>query len=397
MKKVLLIPVAILALCVAGILVSESLKPSDDNNNTITDNSDDTVKQIPEGEILKFKEEIKDYFALLHEEEATFKRMGIYPIKASADYLANHDDLGNYLNLKEALASKAVRILEKGGGSNIAINRSNPIMPGGSLMDMPIEQQEAGQAYSGGATVNTLTIENTSNDTVYIMAGDVVQGGLQDRVIAQDMIIPPHSGLQDIPVFCVESNRWSQRENTPTNNTSKSSDGIYAFTGYFNVASNSVRYAAKFEKNQQEVWNEVGHITSKHQAQTSTNTYGALSQSKGFIKERDEYLQYFGNYFDNRDEIVGVIVVSGDKVMACDMFATPELFKKQYDLLLHSYVTDALTYGGNVSISGEQVDTYFNTQVVSNYFNNSEDVEQEKAAKFVQNQRIIHFTDLETK
>ncbi|MBL0019345.1 MAG: hypothetical protein IPP17_23665 [Bacteroidetes bacterium] len=95
--------------------------------------------------------------------------------------------------------------------------------------------------------VNKLFIQNTGNDSIFIMAGEVVKGGKQDRVIAMDMVIPPHSEPIDLSVFCVEHGRW-------TYDGSAASDG---FTGHANVANTSVRKAAVVSKNQSEVWSKV--------------------------------------------------------------------------------------------------------------------------------------------
>src|SRR5258707_6565192 len=59
--------------------------------------------------------------------------------------------------------------------------------------------------------VNELAIENRSNEDVYVQAGDIVKGGQQDRMLAVDLIVPPHSGKLPIAAFCVESGRWTRR------------------------------------------------------------------------------------------------------------------------------------------------------------------------------------------
>src|SRR5438309_6102204 len=62
------------------------------------------------------------------------------------------------------------------------------------------------------SNVNQLTVENVAGDVeIFLMTGDIVKGGKQDRAIAFDMIIPPKSGAIPIGSFCVEHGRWSQR------------------------------------------------------------------------------------------------------------------------------------------------------------------------------------------
>ena len=60
--------------------------------------------------------------------------------------------------------------------------------------------------------VNQLSIENVSNEEVFIQAGDIVKGGQQDRLLALDLIVPPKSGKVPLESFCVESGRWAMRQ-----------------------------------------------------------------------------------------------------------------------------------------------------------------------------------------
>ena len=59
--------------------------------------------------------------------------------------------------------------------------------------------------------VNELSIENRSNQDVYIQSGDIVKGGRQDRVLVTDLVLPAHSGKLPIAAFCVEHGRWTKR------------------------------------------------------------------------------------------------------------------------------------------------------------------------------------------
>ena len=77
----------------------------------------------------------------------TYANLRLYPIRARETFTQYFKDMGKYTTLKEAINKKKVLITEKGTGGN----------------------------------VNTLLIENVSKDTVYIMSGEVVKGGQQDR------------------------------------------------------------------------------------------------------------------------------------------------------------------------------------------------------------------------
>jgi hypothetical protein len=56
--------------------------------------------------------------------------------------------------------------------------------------------------------------------------------------------------------------------------------------------------------------------------------------------------------------MIGLVVVSANKVLGCDLFATNALFKGQLQSLLHSYATEAILNGAPVTISVQMVKNY---------------------------------------
>src|SRR5215468_1455494 len=96
--------------------------------------------------------------------------------------------------------------------------------------------------------VNRLTIQNRSNQDVFVQAGDIVKGGQQDRALALDLIVPPKSGRIPIEAFCVEQGRWSRRGN----------EAVAAFSASNNMlASKDLKIAAKAKGSQGDVWANV--------------------------------------------------------------------------------------------------------------------------------------------
>src|SRR5262245_62178636 len=102
--------------------------------------------------------------------------------------------------------------------------------------------------------VNRLTIQNRSNQDVFVQAGDIVKGGQQDRVLALDLIVPPKSGRIPIDAFCVEQGRWSRRGNEAVTAFSASDNGL---------ASKDLKIAANARNSQSEVWANVSKTQEK--------------------------------------------------------------------------------------------------------------------------------------
>ncbi|GHN00582.1 hypothetical protein WSM22_20710 [Cytophagales bacterium WSM2-2] len=245
------------------------------------------------------------------ESKYKYQNLQLYPIRANNIFVKEHKDLGKFVTLKEALEKKKIAITEANGGD-----------------------------------VNKLFVENTSKDTVMILSGEVVQGGKQDRMIGQDIILYPKSGKKDLSVFCVEQGRWHSK-----------GDGM-DFKSYYSISSNEVRKAATVKKNQLEVWDKVAETTTKNNATTSTGTLAALKESGDFGKELKKYADYFNPLIINEKDVIGVVAVSGDKILGCDMFATHDLFEKHYQNLVGSYATEAITNGKAAAVSYDKVQGY---------------------------------------
>ena len=256
----------------------------------------------------------------------TYKNLRLFPIYANDTFMNAHKDLGKYISLQKALEGKKVNITETGSGTH------------------------SNAEYSGGATVNTLQIENTSNDTIFLMAGEIVKGGQQDRVLAQDMIIAPNTGKQNLSVFCVEHGRWSY--------TNESKQAGNKFYGYSKAAGNGIRKTAVVEKNQQGVWDKVADVTKKNEAASETGTYTALDTSKKYNEALKGYTDYFKTAMKGKGNVIGVVACSGDKVIGCDMFATPVMFSEHLDALLNAYTTEAMTNGSGVTADFKKAQGY---------------------------------------
>lgn len=257
----------------------------------------------------------------LDETPVTFQHLQLYAVRRNMTTTIAHD--ANYKTLKEALDTKVLVVSESGASGG-----DNPrILP--TTDNVVMEENQIG----GGERVNTLKVENLSNDTVFLMAGELVKGGKQDRVIAKDMILPPKSGKQDLPVFCVEHGRWTYHADGADNK----------FNSYSNVVSNTVRDAVVNGKDQGKVWSEVDNVTKANSAVTATSNYNGLEASGDFQKKSQPYLDFYKDKFKNNTDIVGIIAMSGDTLIGADVFYNPFMFDKQIDGLLHAYVTDVVT------------------------------------------------------
>jgi ARG/rhodanese/phosphatase superfamily protein len=221
------------------------------------------------------------------------------------------------------------------------------------------------QPYSG-AEVNRLVLVNNSKHPLILLAGEVVTGGKQDRVVGKDRIVPAESDPVDLSVFCVEHGRWTE--------TSAKFD-----THASVMLQPSVRGKAMAEKDQQKVWDAVGSSrAAMSSAVVAAPTVAAPGGSGGTVDNRSVYvgeLNSTTSYAKARENkavqaqvesivepmqksyesvikqlrnqnAVGIVVAVKGHIVWADMFASSALLAKYWPKLLESYATEALTMPG---------------------------------------------------
>lgn len=224
----------------------------------------------------------------------SFENLTLYPVHANGTFLDNRGKMGNYLTLNEAVEAGKVTVTE----------------------------MEEGE-------VNTLWIENTSADTVMILNGETVVGGRQNRMIAMDVLLAPHSGKLDVSVFCVEKGRWN-------------GDSEFMVTEQ-SLPPGQVRSKVVMkEANQGEVWEDIKVSLDMVVDHSPTSALHDIKLSAHYRDNEIKYLEHFSGTFAQEPDIVGVVAVTSDGAFACDIFATPALFKKHYANLLQSYAGQAM-------------------------------------------------------
>jgi hypothetical protein len=271
----------------------------------------------------------------------------VFPVVANKSF-----DTGEFITLDEGLHSGDVVVAEAGQARGLIRRR-----PGRPEVIHPIRDAE----------VNRLVLVNNSKRPLLLLAGEIVTGGKQDRVIAKDRIVPAESDPIDLGVFCVEPGRWVAANGKYEFNTS--SGGVAGGL----LASPTVRSKAMAAKNQQEVWDSVRssqqamaetvEVTGAAPAVNSTTSYARVMENKEVQKQVDSVAEPIQRNYESvirqlrEKNAVGVVVaVNGDVVWA-DIFASTQLLQKYWPKLVRSYATEAVinrAKGGEVSTKQAQ-------------------------------------------
>jgi hypothetical protein len=265
----------------------------------------------------------------------------IFPVVADR----THDTRG-FLTLDEGVRSGEVVVTEAGG--------VRPLIRGHQRY-IPRD----------GAEVNRLVLVNNSDRPLILLAGEIVTGGKQDRVVGKDRIVPPKSDPIDLAVFCVEPGRWVASK--------------YDFGSFHSqMAQPSVRRSAMADQDQQKVWSEVRAAAQSVEVGTSvgglmggTSSYAGVMDNVE-VKQRVDAVavpleqSYLGLMRELRERnAVGVVVAVNDQLIWADIFASTGLLEKYWPKLIRSYAAEALTHrfagptfpkGEGPRVSGERPD-----------------------------------------
>jgi len=266
----------------------------------------------------------------------------IFPVVASKSY-----DTGEFLTLDEGLRSGEVVVTEY--GSVRGLLRRNLVRP----------------ALRDGAEVNRLVLVNNSKRPLLLLAGEIVAGGKQDRVIGKDRIVPPESDPVDLSVFCVEPGRWvATSDRFGASGTTYPASGVGGGIGRSTetlMVQPSVRAKAMADKDQNQVWAEVRKQQSSMAVEVaasapaasaarinSTSSYAAVMENKDVKEKVDEISKPIEQNYHSlirqlRDrKAVGVVVAVNGRIIWSDVFASTELLEKYWPKLVRSYASEAV-------------------------------------------------------
>ncbi|MGD0629739.1 MAG: DUF6569 family protein [Terracidiphilus sp.] len=252
------------------------------------------------------------------------ENLAIFPVVSNQSY-----DTSQLMTLDEGVRSGQVTVTEAGAEPGL-------IRPG-----QPMPQRRE------GAEVNRLVLYNNSSHALLLLAGEIVTGGKQDRVIGSDRIVPPNDGPIDLGVFCVEPGRWV------------ASSSKFGSMGA-QMAQPSVRTPAMAEHNQSQVWANVRASNAKMADNLSGADAAAVAGTSSYAKvfASPPVAKIVATYggVDAEQSIlrelrskgaVGVVVAVNGQVLWADVFASTELLSKYWPKLMRSFVAEAMTSGNS--------------------------------------------------
>ncbi len=249
--------------------------------------------------------------------------LSLFPVVGGPDYAT-----AQLLTLDEGLRKGTVVVTEAGSLRGL-------VRPG-----TPIPRHSGGE-------VNRLVLINNSDRPLLLLAGEVVTGGKQDRVIGVDRIVPPRSDPIDLSVFCVEPGRWVA-----------SSERFGSMKSQ--MAQPSVRMPAMAEGDQHRVWDSVAFAAQgmagavPHAAPTiqGTSSYAKVMENPEVERKVGSVAADYDSLFRELRKVgaKGVVIAINGRITWADVFASTDLLEKYWQKLVRSYAAESLT---TVSASGQ--------------------------------------------
>jgi hypothetical protein len=148
-----------------------------------------------------------------------------------------------------------------------------------------IEQQILNvQEVSEQGNVNTLLVNNGSNQFVFFMDGDILSGAKQNRVVNTSLFLAPHMKTK-IPVSCVEQGRWGfVSKNFSSTDYSAPPSMRHAKSA---AVTENLRTTKSFMADQGEIWNRVDQMSSERNVHSNTsNLTDAFDHHRGDLEEK---------------------------------------------------------------------------------------------------------------
>lgn len=288
------------------------------------------------------------------------RNLTIFPVLSKTPRM---DD--RFVTLDEGLKAGTVEVREKGGAVRPQLEGLTRGSTGEAAEVVEYDVSISGRGieptlfnaddeFGEQAEVNRVTIVNRSDKPLYLMPGEVIVGGLQDRTIAEEMIIPPTDEPVNVDVYCVEQGRWNPQPHAAvamviggfieSEEAAEEAD-VKAGRGEFfavpGLLGKTSRVAAQSQEGQSSVWNQVARANSESGVHSESSAYTANFFDERVAKGLQEYIDVLGSDVAGQERVVGVVVAINGQVESAEVFESTPLFLKLWPRLLRSVALDA--------------------------------------------------------
>ncbi|MBM4163084.1 MAG: hypothetical protein FJ222_01365 [Lentisphaerae bacterium] len=172
--------------------------------------------------------------------------------------------------------------------------------------------------------VSAVIVRNESRQTVFMMAGEILGGGRQDRILQKDVLLTPGLGAIAVPVYCGEQDRWKGTRDS--------------FDRAPEMAGQTLRRLAVRENSQSAIWTEIDQQIKAAGVSAPTRSYQSLYNDPDVGRRITDRVERFRHIRTRRT--VGLVTVASGRVVSADLFGDADLCAALWDKIMRSHVAD---------------------------------------------------------
>lgn len=186
----------------------------------------------------------------------------------------------------------------------------------------------------GRGQVRQVEMHNVSRRHVFVLEGEVLAGGYQDRIAAEDILLAPGQRVR-VPVYCAERGRWDAR--------AAGAAGQAALKAGKALAVPSVRRRLAESPSQDALWSAIRRDLAARGAAGRTERMASAYESPAYRREIGGYRRALKSVVTSR--CAGVAIARGGRLVALDLFGEPRLATALWHKILDSHAaSDIITH-----------------------------------------------------
>ena len=170
-----------------------------------------------------------------------------------------------------------------------------------------------------GPNVGSLTVSNAADIPLLLLEGQLLEGGMQHRMVAQSTLFAAHSELP-LDVVCVEQGRWHGA-------------GGHAARG--RRASARVRFGLRGDDRQHEVWRRVAGYDARLGANATSSYVEHADRAEARVRDLVRGLRPFPGQ-------MGVLIGLAGQPLTAEIFDSPRMLAHEYDGIIQAAAIDAI-------------------------------------------------------
>ncbi len=228
-------------------------------------------------------------------EPVTYRQLAVYPVLVDDVPLLR----GHWLTADEAISHGMLVVTEK---------------PGGSVPLVQVENRSQSVA--------------RLSDSVFLMAGEVIAGGMQARTVRHEVVLAAGQKI-DLDVFCVEAHRWSGEQRFSA--------------GSKTMLPQSIQGELRKGSGQGKMWSEVTRNNKALNSENATSNLDEALQAAPVKKKLEDVRRRIIPAIP--EGTTGFIFVDHGQALGLELFGSERLARQLLPKLLDSYAVDYVILG----------------------------------------------------